>query len=283
MTSQQISLFNNESLNVIIKTIVDNNDVIWFRAKDIALFLGYSDTKRTIQLHVDSEFKKQLYQIEYSSIGVNNTPMKASTKNAIYINEQGLYQLIFASKKTEAKLFIRWIVKDVLPSIRKTGKYTLYEQPNLLDKQISLMNERDLHFKVIDYIRKYYPDALLYAGLGELQDTSDKRIYAKRCGYIKGQSDIIINNLHKHYNGLTIELKTPNGRGVLHEKQEAFLKMSSVNGHKVLVSNDYDEIITEIINYMRDTRILCICCSRKFKNIHTLNNHYRIIHRITNI
>lgn len=283
MTSQQISLFNNESLNVIIKTIVDNNDVIWFRAKDIALFLGHENTKRAVIKFVKDKYKIRLGDIETHTKGTEPVPLEANAKNTIYIKEFGLYQLILSSKTPEAELFYDWVVEDVIPSIRKTGKYTLYEQPKLLDKQISLMNERDLHFKVIDYIRKYYPDALLYAGLGELQDTSDKRIYAKRCGYIKGQSDIIINNLHKHYNGLTIELKTPNGRGVLHDKQEAFLKMSSVNGHKILVSNDYDEIITEIINYMRDTRILCICCSRKFKNIHTLNNHYRIIHRITNI
>ena len=39
-----INLFNNDSLNVTIKTITDNNNVLWFRAKDIALFLGYKNT-----------------------------------------------------------------------------------------------------------------------------------------------------------------------------------------------------------------------------------------------
>jgi len=206
-----------------------------------------------------------------------------NSKITIYIKEFGLYQLIFSSNLPVAKLFTEWIVEDVIPSIRKTGKYILYEQPILLDKQISLLNERDLHFKVIDYVRKYYPHALLYAGLGELQDTSQKRIYAKSCGYMKGQSDIIINNLHKTYNGLTIELKTPNGKGVVHEKQHAFMKMSSINGHKVVLSNDYDEILTEIINYMRDTRILCVYCNRKFKSVETLTNHHKFFHRISNI
>ncbi len=99
----------------------------------------------------------------------------------------------------------------------------------------TLLNEKDLHFKVVDYVRKYYPHALLYAGLGELQDTVQKRIYATCAGYIKRTSEIILNNLHKTYNGLTIELKTPNGKGVVHEKQHAFMNMSSVNGHKVLL------------------------------------------------
>ena len=96
-------------------------------------------------------------------------------------------------------------------------------------------------------------------------------------------SDIIINNFHKTYNGLTIELKTPNGKGITHEKQHAFMNMSSINGHKVLLSNDYDEILTEIINYMRDTRLLCVYCSRMFKNVNSLNNHHKYIHRISNI
>lgn len=302
---EQINLFTNELLNVTIKTITDNNDVLWFRAKDIAVYLAYTDTKQAIRVNVDDDYKTKLCDIETAFKGLLNSPLNRQNRgvlnsplnqqnrgvfdtplnqqNSIYINESGLYQLLFSSKKFEAKQFTKWIIEEILPSIRKTGKYNIIEQPKLLDKQISLLNERDLHFKVIDYIRKYYPDALLYAGLGELQDTANKRIYAKACGYMKGQSDIIINNLHKTFNGLTIELKTPNGKGVVHEKQHAFMNMSVVNGHKVLLSNDYDEIITQIINYMRDIRIICVYCSRKFKTIETLNNHHKYIHRITNI
>ncbi len=282
MTSNQINLFNNESLNVTIKTITDDNNVLWFRARDIALHLGYKNTIDAIKRHVDDKYKIQLCNIEYGSLSVKHAYC-ANSKITLYITECGLYQLIFSSNLPTAKLFTEWVVEEVIPSIRQTGKYILYEPPILLDKQISLMNEKDLHFKVIDYIRKYYPHALLYAGLGELQDTVQKRIYAKSAGYMKGQSDIIINNLHKTYNGLTIELKTPNGKGITHEKQHAFMNMSSVNGHKVLLSNDYDEILTEIINYMRDTRILCVYCNRKFKNVNSLTNHHKYIHRISNI
>ena len=42
----------------------------------------------------------------------------------IFISESGLYSLIMRSNKPEAKLFQRWVTKDVLPSIRKTGQYT---------------------------------------------------------------------------------------------------------------------------------------------------------------
>lgn len=277
-----INLFNNDSLNVTIKTITDDKNVLWFRAKDIALFLGYKNPRSAIKTHVYGKYKTQLGNIEATGGAVIHSPLTNSNLS-LYINEQGLYQLVFSSSLPTAMMFTDWVVEEVIPSIRKTGKYILSDQPKLLDKQISLLNERDLHFKVIDYVRKYYPHALLYAGLGELQDTSQKRIYAKCAGYVAGQSDIIINNLHKTYNGLTIELKTPNGKGVVHPKQHAFMKMSSVNGHKVLLSNDYDEILTEIINYMRDTRVLCVYCNRKFKSVETLTNHHKFFHRISNI
>ena len=52
-------LFNNESLNVTIKTITDDNNVLWFRATDIALFLGYKNTVGAIKRHVDDKYKIQ--------------------------------------------------------------------------------------------------------------------------------------------------------------------------------------------------------------------------------
>jgi hypothetical protein len=45
-----------------------------------------------------------------------------------YINEEGLYSLIFACKLPLAKLFKKWVMKEVLPSIRKTGQYKLQKQ-----------------------------------------------------------------------------------------------------------------------------------------------------------
>ena len=37
-------------------------------------------------------------------------------------------------------------------------------------------NETDLHYKIVDFIRKFYPDSILVAGLGENQDTEDERL-----------------------------------------------------------------------------------------------------------
>ena len=58
---------------------------------------------------------------------------------------------------------------------------------------------------MVNFIRKYYPHAILIAGLGELQDTTQKRSDAYHKGYKGGQPDILIMNDHKYYNGLAIE------------------------------------------------------------------------------
>ena len=72
-------------------------------------------------------------------------------------------------------------------------------------------NETDLHYKVVDMIRRFYRDSILAAGLGENQDTEDKRLDSYRKGYMKGQPDLMILNYHKDFIGLGIEFKSPTG------------------------------------------------------------------------
>lgn len=66
---------------------------------------------------------------------------------------------------------------------------------------LKIENETDLHCKVVDYSRRFYPEAIIVAGLGELQHTCYKRISSWKKGYVKGQPDLMIMNNHKNYNG----------------------------------------------------------------------------------
>ena len=70
-------------------------------------------------------------------------------------------------------------------------------------------NKTDLHYKVVDLIRRYYPDTILVAGLGENQDTEDNRLDSYKEGYMKGQPDLMILDKHKDFKGLCIEFKSP--------------------------------------------------------------------------
>jgi prophage antirepressor-like protein len=126
-----------------IHIIIDNTDKIWFNGKELTLALEYKDTKDAINSHIDKNDKIQLKNINHS-INTNQHP------NSIYINESGLYKLMFSSKMKKAKNFTNWITNDVLPSIRKFGYYKikktyekdkndLLEKINYLEKQNKLM------------------------------------------------------------------------------------------------------------------------------------------------
>ena len=196
----------------------------------------------------------------------------------IYINESGLYSLILRSDMDKAKEFKRWVTKDVLPSIRKNGRYEYNHKPFKM-LTFNIQSEYDLHKKVVNFIRNNYPKALLNATLGENQINSNMRLRSYNMGYQKGSPDLIIQNLHMRYSGFAIEFKSPSGNGKLSDEQQIMLQEYGNNNFKVLVSNDYDEIIKEIIHYFDGVRIKCNHCSRKFKSTETLKNHSNYIHK----
>lgn len=86
----------------------------WFVGKDIAAALGYSDTAQAIRKHIDDEDK-----------GVVESTPPGGKQNITIINESGLYSLMLKSKLPGAKKFKRWVTSEVLPSIRKTGAYSM--------------------------------------------------------------------------------------------------------------------------------------------------------------
>ena len=65
-------------------------------------------------------------------------PLKHNDGLQVFISESGLYSLVLGSQKAEAKVFKRWITNEVLPSIRKTGQYTLDTGANMSKKRAEL-------------------------------------------------------------------------------------------------------------------------------------------------
>ena len=114
-----------------------------------------------------------------------------------------------------------------------------------------IRNEYELHSRVVKFLRKKFPNLMLIPCMGELQDTSSKRISAYNKGYRSGAPDMLVLHANEEYNGLAIEFKTPLGTGRLSSKQEKFLSdLHTCAGFQVLVSNDYDEILMCILDYM---------------------------------
>jgi prophage antirepressor-like protein len=107
----EILPFNFE--NNKIRTILINNEP-WFVAKDIAKILEIKNVSDAIKDFDDDE----------KSDVVLNYDGKTSGK-ALILSESGLYALILRSRKPITKPFQKWVTKEVLPSIRKTGSYSL--------------------------------------------------------------------------------------------------------------------------------------------------------------
>lgn len=103
-------------------------DEPWFKAKPVHNFLGCTTIVQTLA-RVDTEDKaslKDLVQRLGRPTRVGAPPPDHEDYHegkAIYVNESGLYALIMGSKKPESKPFQRWVTSEVLPAIRRTGRY----------------------------------------------------------------------------------------------------------------------------------------------------------------
>lgn len=107
MQTAQIIPFHFEAREV--RTVLIN-DQPWFFAVDVCASLGLSDTNKAL-IGLDDDEKREHEQ--YSGSG----------RRPILINESGLYSLILRSRKAEAKRFKKWVTAELLPAIRKHGRY----------------------------------------------------------------------------------------------------------------------------------------------------------------
>ena len=101
--------------------------------------------------------------------------------------------------------------------------------------EMNISNEKELHYKVVQFIRRFRDDAVLIPGLGEHQVNSGLRSDSFYKGYVSGQPDIIILNSHRYYSGLCLELKTPTGKGIVSTKQKDFLNQMEQMNYKVII------------------------------------------------
>jgi prophage antirepressor-like protein len=282
-----------------VNCIIENGEP-WFKAVDVANALKYKDTDDAIRTHVADDDKRQqgsfnlnpgktpgygssnlnpgetpgygssnLNPLETPGYGSSNfnpvktTGLKGNWKIAKYINESGLYCLIFGSEMVEAKVFKHWVTREVLPQIRKTGTYMSHEEA--VHRITHPTGETKLHYIVRAYITRKYPNVIISTGQGENQITEFQRMDAKAKGYTKGEPDLELKC--KLGNGYTdvvaIELKNPNGSNRTTPEQDAYLERLRACNVTTLVTNDYDEVVIFLHEHYKKiqrehTRLLAI-------------------------
>lgn len=92
-----------------VRTATDEHSEVWFCAKDVCEILDITWSGATLENMPDNWF-----------MALKLNTIKGE-REAIFINEAGLYHLIFRSNKPKAKEFANWVCETVLPEIRKTG------------------------------------------------------------------------------------------------------------------------------------------------------------------
>ena len=121
--NNEMKIFNNEEFGNIRTVTIDGEP--WFVGKDVAIALGYKDTSDAMKKHVSKEDKLTR---RFADSG--------QTRQMYIINESGIYTLIFGSKLESAQKFKKWVTKEVLPALRKTGSYSM---PGNTNQQIALL------------------------------------------------------------------------------------------------------------------------------------------------
>lgn len=125
-------IFNDTS----IRMVLDDQKNVWFVADDICKLLGYTQsTSKVISVHCSKVAdSKDMVEGETELAHKITVDTKGGKQAMIAINEPDLYRLIMRSRMPDARKFEKWVVEDVLPTIRKTGKYAVKRKLDTLPK-----------------------------------------------------------------------------------------------------------------------------------------------------
>jgi hypothetical protein len=96
-----------------VRVITDDHGMPWFVAADVCAVLGVGNSRQALTRLDDDE--KGVFSID--TLG--------GTQSMTTVNEPGLFALVLGSRKPEARRFKRWVTHEVLPTIRRTGRYAI--------------------------------------------------------------------------------------------------------------------------------------------------------------
>lgn len=153
----ELKIFNNKEFGEIRIAIINGES--WFCLADIC---------RALELTNPAMVKTRLNEKGINSI---DTLTKRGNQKLLYVNEANLYKTIFQSRKESAERFTDWVTSDVLPSIRKTGKYEANKNNTIIPTVVGSATQ-------IPPLGNWYDKMKLRIdALCEIYDTSRKQLY----------------------------------------------------------------------------------------------------------
>lgn len=198
------SIVNFDFKGHAVRTQADENGEPWFVAKDVCDVLEISKYRDALARLDDDEVAPLI-------VDTPGGPQKMGS-----INESGLFALILRSRKEKAKQFQKWVTKEVLPSIRKTGQYNGHAVANIHVPQtrlevIELMleheKEREQDKGQIQHLETQHaidapkvafcnqvivaPDAISVGQAAKVYNTGRNRLYSdlRRLGWVNRRNE----------------------------------------------------------------------------------------------
>lgn len=174
----QLQVFSNDEFGDISTKQV--NGETYFLAKDVARVLGIKD--RTTAVRRLSENQRLIRTV--CAAGQN--------RDVLFVNESGLYKLVFTSRKPEAEKFTEWVTSEVLPSIRKTGKYEVKKNPALVMAEALIVAQQTIDGQLLK-LEEMKPKAEFFDAVANTRDLVDIGEVSK----ILAIKDLGRNNLYR--------------------------------------------------------------------------------------
>ena len=179
--------FDNKALAMTIEArsvsilLVGSDKTPYFRCNDTAQVLGYSNYYKAVAKHVRPRQTKSLDELlkgVYPILGGPPNPDQNDLKTK-YMTEAGLYRLIARSKMPFAELFQDWVEEEVLPSIRRTGSYSVQTAAPAA-KQTATWHDKRLEGKELMRLKNASLQELIAGGFGQ----TGSKLYAIAANHI---------------------------------------------------------------------------------------------------
>ncbi|MGG4288388.1 BRO family protein [Priestia megaterium] len=129
----QLTFFEGKEMEYLTDVVIEGNKYeVLFNARNVGEALGFAES--TLRDHMRKMNNKQVVKVKNSDVGETNF-RKINNAGEMFLTESGIYKLAFRSNKEEAEKFTDWVTDDVMPTVRKTGRYEIQQanRPYLLE------------------------------------------------------------------------------------------------------------------------------------------------------
>lgn len=238
-----VKIFENSEFGNI-RVFIDEINEPWFCLSDICKSLDL--TPKGVNQRLSDEV-------------ISNYPIidrLGRTQNALFVNEDGLYDVIFESRKPEARSFRKWVTSKVLPSIRKTGKYSIKEETLSISKEEYELRMKEINAKTAELfleigsrtsipeykniLNSYAANTLAGKEILALPEVNEKTFSATEIGNILGVSANKIGKISNLY-----KMKTPEYGKLFYDKSRYSNKEVETFRYYEKAINKFKELINK--------------------------------------